>query len=341
MHSAYSLLEGALHHHQDSPSWRWQRLSRARRSPTPTTCSARWSSPTSWPRPACSRSSAAPCRVDFARQRAALAAPRRARRQRSRRSPPAGAIALLRRNEAGYANLMKLARAPASISRATTSRRTSSSSDLEALAGGLIALTGGPDGPIDARSARGQPDWRVQRLKTAGEDLRRPPVRRAPAPRPASREGDRAAAARPRLRARLPIVATNECYFASPDDYEAHDALLCIAEGTLCHRGQPAAAVARALLQDRRGDGELFADLPEALANTVEIAKRCAFRPKGRKPILPRFVAAASGAERGRAMLAAGDGGAAHAGRGRPRASVSRASQLAPRLHRGGLRQAA
>ena len=37
---------------------------------------------------------------------------------------------------------------------------------------------------------------------------------------------------------------------------------------------------------------ELFADLPEALANTVEIAKRCAFRPKGRKPILPRFVAA-------------------------------------------------
>ena len=36
---------------------------------------------------------------------------------------------------------------------------------------------------------------------------------------------------------------------------------------------------------------ELFADLPEALDNTIEIAKRCAFRPKGRKPILPRFVA--------------------------------------------------
>ena len=40
---------------------------------------------------------------------------------------------------------------------------------------------------------------------------------------------------------------------------------------------------------------ELFADLPEALANTIEIAKRCAFRPKGRKPILPRFVPAAPG----------------------------------------------
>ena len=37
---------------------------------------------------------------------------------------------------------------------------------------------------------------------------------------------------------------------------------------------------------------ELFADLPEALASTIEIAKRCAFRPAGRKPILPRFVAA-------------------------------------------------
>ena len=40
---------------------------------------------------------------------------------------------------------------------------------------------------------------------------------------------------------------------------------------------------------------KLFADLPEALANTIEIARRCAFRPAGRKPILPRFVAAAPG----------------------------------------------
>ena len=34
----------------------------------------------------------------------------------------------------------------------------------------------------------------------------------------------------------------------------------------------------------------LFADLPEAVENTVEIARRCAFRPRKRKPILPRFA---------------------------------------------------
>ena len=39
----------------------------------------------------------------------------------------------------------------------------------------------------------------------------------------------------------------------------------------------------------------LFADLPEALDNTLEIAKRCAFRPRGRKPILPSFVAIEAG----------------------------------------------
>ena len=40
----------------------------------------------------------------------------------------------------------------------------------------------------------------------------------------------------------------------------------------------------------------LFADLPEALANTVEIAKRCAFRVEGKKPILPSFVTLEPGA---------------------------------------------
>ena len=58
----------------------------------------------------------------------------------------------------------------------------------------------------------------------------------------------------------------------------------------------------------------LFADIPEALASTVEIAERCAFRPKTRKPILPRFTVGAAtptaSGRRGRGIAPAGRGGA-------------------------------
>ena len=93
----------------------------------------------------------------------------------------------------------------------------------------------------------------------------------------------------------MPIVATNEAYFASPDDYEAHDALLCIAEGRYVVEDDRRRVTREHYFKSAEEMAELFADLPEALANTVEIAKRCAFRPKGRKPILPRFVAGDDG----------------------------------------------
>ena len=81
----------------------------------------------------------------------------------------------------------------------------------------------------------------------------------------------------------LPIVATNEVYFASPDDYEAHDALLCIAEGTYVTEDKRRRLSREHFFKTAEQMAELFADLPEALANTIEIAKRCAFRPKGKQ----------------------------------------------------------
>ena len=71
---------------------------------------------------------------------------------------------------------------------------------------------------------------------------------------------------------------------------------------------------------------ELFADLPEALDNTIEIAKRCAFRPKGRKPILPRFVAVADERERGRALALEAE----RAARARPRQGLAQRLAAAP-----------
>ena len=78
----------------------------------------------------------------------------------------------------------------------------------------------------------------------------------------------------------LPLVATNEPYFAARSDYEAHDALLCIAEGRCCRRRTERRRCQREHCFKTRADMlALFADLPEATDNSVEIALRCAFRP--------------------------------------------------------------
>jgi DNA polymerase-3 subunit alpha len=72
------------------------------------------------------------------------------------------------------------------------------------------------------------------------------------------------------------VVATNDVRFLTPEDFEAHEARVCIHERA--HAGRSAARRAstpRSSTCARRGDGELFADIPEALENSVEIARRC------------------------------------------------------------------
>jgi DNA polymerase-3 subunit alpha len=88
----------------------------------------------------------------------------------------------------------------------------------------------------------------------------------------------------------LPLVATNDVHFGRADMYEAHDALLCIADGTFTHAEDRRRLTPEHRFKSAEEMTELFADLPEAIANTIEIAQRCAFKPKKRNPILPRFV---------------------------------------------------
>ncbi len=87
----------------------------------------------------------------------------------------------------------------------------------------------------------------------------------------------------------IPLVATNEPFFARREDYEAHDALICIAEGRVVAETDRRQLTAEHYFKSRAEMAALFADLPEALASTVEIAERCAFRPRTHDPILPRF----------------------------------------------------
>src|SRR6202040_1212629 len=86
-------------------------------------------------------------------------------------------------------------------------------------------------------------------------------------------------------------------FFATREDYEAHDALLCIAEGKLISDGDRRQLTAEHRFKSRAEMAQLFADLPEALAATVDIAERCAFRPRTLAPILPRFSAGRAAGE--------------------------------------------
>ncbi len=88
---------------------------------------------------------------------------------------------------------------------------------------------------------------------------------------------------------RLPIVATNDVEFFDKDMFEAHDALMCIAQGRYLGEGDRARLNPHFRFKSPKEMHEIFADLPEAVANTLAIAQRCAVMAAKRDPILPNF----------------------------------------------------
>ena len=87
----------------------------------------------------------------------------------------------------------------------------------------------------------------------------------------------------------LPLVATNPAAYADPQFHAAHDAMLCIANSAYVESADRMTSSPDAWLKDGAAMAELFADLPEAIANTAVIAQRCAVAAPQRRPILPRL----------------------------------------------------
>ena len=214
-------------------------------------------------------------------------------RQGRKRLP---SIVLLAATAEGYANLMRLS-SRALIDAAVSGRPHLRIDQLEPLAEGLIALTGGPDGPIDEALAERRPDLASSRLdrlaRTFGDRLYLEVQRHGLA---AERAGEPALLDLAYQRG-IPLVAANEPYFALRADHEAHDALLAIAEGRLVSDDDRRHVTAEHGFKKRSEMVEAFADLPEALRNSVEIALRCGFRPRATKPMLPRFSGEGTSAE--------------------------------------------
>ncbi|MCT4333463.1 DNA polymerase III subunit alpha [Paracoccus sp. YLB-12] len=206
-----------------------------------------------------------------------------------------GPVVLLAQSQTGWLNLMALSsclylRTDGSLPHVTLD-------ELCAHSEGLICLTGGATGPLGLLIVQGQTEKAAalaDRLAAAFPSRLYVELQRHPgengqlmAAEAASESGliDLA------YRRELPLVATNDVYFPKPDLYEAHDALICIAEKAYVDQAQPRRRLTpQHYFKSPEEMAVLFADLPEALENTVEIARRCAFAVSKHKPILPRFA---------------------------------------------------
>ena len=205
-----------------------------------------------------------------------------------------GRLVLLARSEEGYRNLLALS-SRAFLDTDPAEKPHVGADLLAAHAAGLIALTGGPDGPLDQLLAENfgeLADRRLARLESMFGDRLYVELQRHGTPGERAVEDGLVGLAYDRG---LPLVATNGCRFAFAADYEAHDALICIAAGALVGENERRQLTPEHRFKTRAEMLALFEDLPEATASTVEIARRCAFRPGIRKPILPRFTREAGG----------------------------------------------
>lgn len=200
-------------------------------------------------------------------------------------------LVLLVQNELGYRNLSALV----TQSFVVTDRPDPyvTYEEVARYAGGLIALSGGVDGPIGRLLSEGQAEAAEARLKELKEvfyDRFYMEIGR--------HHGGEIGIAEQKIEAAqidlayrhdIPLVATNDVHFGAQDMYEAHDALLCVADKVVLAEQNRRRLTPDHYFKSAAEMRTLFADIPEACDNTLVIAKRCAFMPEPRRPILPPF----------------------------------------------------
>jgi len=215
---------------------------------------------------------------------------------RSGKPPPAAPLVLLAQDPGGYRNLMKL------VSRAHLDSDGHEPAHLdidglESLSAGIIALTGGADGPLGRLLRGGQrekADALVERLIALFPDRLYMEIQRHELPEEAETEDAFLDIAYARG---IPLLATNQCYYPTPDMHDAHDALLCIAEGSYVRQEDRRRVSPHHYFKSADEMREMFSDLPEAVDNTLAVARRCACKVDLVDPILPNFAAGADRSE--------------------------------------------
>ena len=198
-------------------------------------------------------------------------------------------LIVLVQDKQGYLNLSEM------LARAWTQQGTKAQASvnlawLTELNAGLITLSGAQAGPVGQALVLGDEARALnaaQQLSRIFEHRFYLELQRAGRP-----EDEAHVVATVQLAARLglPVVATHPVQFTEPDDYEAHEARVCIAEGEILGNQRRVRRFTRdQYFKSSAQMQALFADVPSALANTLEIAKRCSLTLVLGKPQLPDF----------------------------------------------------
>ena len=203
-------------------------------------------------------------------------------------------LVLLAQDERGYENLMLLN--SCLYLRGDGQPVHVTLQDLATHSEGVICLTGGPDGPLGRLLGTGQlpaAEGLLRALKDSFGNRLYVELQRHRTENGVSEAEQMTERGHLELAYALgiPLVATNDVYFPDTKMYEAHDALLCIADGAYVDQQEARRRLtAQHYFKTQQEMIALFADLPEAIENTTEIAKRCAFMAYRRDPILPKFA---------------------------------------------------
>jgi len=195
-------------------------------------------------------------------------------------------LVLYAKNAAGYQNILKLV----SQSFLESSSPHEASLDLveiEQHSEGLLCLTAGVDGELAKLLAQGEnkaAELFAERLKSIFPERLYIELNRHGLESEKKVEKPLIEMAH---KLDIPLIATNNCFFANDDMYEAHDALLCISDGRYVTDQNRRRLNPEFYFKTPEEMCELFADIPEAIENTIEFAKRCAVKAEPRQPLLP------------------------------------------------------
>jgi DNA polymerase-3 subunit alpha len=198
-------------------------------------------------------------------------------------------MVLLVQNKQGYLNLSELL-ARAWTQNAGKAQATIKLDWLKELNEGLIALSGAQAGPVGQALVQGDETRAFAvALQLAGVFPHRFYLELQRAGR-ADDEAHVVASVQLAARMGLPVVATHPVQFGEPDDYEAHEARVCISDGEILGNLKRVRKFTREQYFKSSAQMQaLFADIPSAVANTLEIAKRCNLTLILGKPQLPDF----------------------------------------------------
>ncbi len=198
-------------------------------------------------------------------------------------------VVLLVQDRQGYLNLSELL-ARAWTQNAGKVQAVVTLDWLRELQGGLICLSGAQAGPVGQALLQGDKSRALDAaMRLSGVFPHRFYLELQRAGRPED-EVQVEGAVQLAQRLQLPVVATHPVQFATPDDFDAHEARVCIAEGEILANPRRVRRFTREqYFKSAEQMCALFADLPSAVANTLEIAKRCNLSLVLGKPQLPEF----------------------------------------------------